>query len=96
MAERSVTRTAAQIATDLSDRASANELSKKQNEVWFNKFLKDMPELDDELNKYSVCIYSIKDVCKKTELYGSPDHLASTKWQIGNQWLNKRKHAYNA
>jgi len=65
MAERSVTRTAAQIASDLSDRASANELAKKQNEVWFNKFLKDMPELDDELDNYATWIYKIKDVCKK-------------------------------
>ena len=54
MAERSVTRTAAQIASDLAERAAANELAKKQNDVWFNKFLKDMPELDDELSNYSV------------------------------------------
>lgn len=60
-----VTRTTAQIAADISNRATANELAKKENEVWFNKFLKDMPELDDELNNYAVWIYSIKDVCKK-------------------------------
>ena len=65
MAGRSVTRTAAQIASDLAERAAANELAKKQNDVWFNKFLKDMPQLDDELSNYSVWIYSINDVCKK-------------------------------
>lgn len=72
MADRSTTRAAAQITLDITDRATANELAKKENEVWFNKFLKVITELDDELNNYSTYMYSIKDVCKKTKLCKCP------------------------
>lgn len=72
MADRSTTRTATKILNELSKRTLANELAKK-TEIWFNKFLKDIPELDDEFNKCSVWIYSIKNVCKKQNCFDAPN-----------------------
>ena len=52
-------------AAELSAKAAANEQAKKENELWFSKFVKDIPELDKMLENYSPWFYAIKDVRHK-------------------------------
>lgn len=59
------TRADSEKAVELANRAQATELAKEPNEVWFNKFIKDAPELDDELTNYDVWMFNFQDVCSK-------------------------------
>lgn len=57
-----MTRSSSSIAKEISDRAAATEPAKKQDEIWYQKFLTGMPELYDELTNYPTWMYSVKDI----------------------------------
>lgn len=59
------TRSDSDKAEEFANRAQASEQANKKNEVWFKKFIKDIPELDDDLTNYDVRMFNIQVVCKK-------------------------------
>ena len=57
------TAAATRAATDIKNRARANEQAKRENETWFSKFVADIPQLDSQLGNYPEWIYPpINDV----------------------------------
>lgn len=54
-----------QLTNGITQRAATNDLAKRALEVWFTKFIQDIPKLDAELPNYAAWIYAIKDVFKK-------------------------------